>query len=167
MANPRLRVGLGVAAAIAAADQATKWAVAGWLEGLGRSVPVTGFFDFVLVHNRGASFGLFQTDSPWGRWLLAGFTIAVIAALLVWMARTEERPLTWALSLIVGGAAGNAIDRVLLGHVVDFLDFHVGAYHWPAFNLADSAITVGAGIVLYGALIGGRSGRTVADRSGE
>ena len=161
MANPRLLAGLATAAAVALADQATKWAVVDWLQGIGKPVPVTGFFDLVLVYNRGASFGLFQTDSPWGPRLLIAFTMIVIAGLLVWMTRTRERGLALALSLIVGGAAGNAIDRITQGHVVDFLDFHVGAYHWPAFNLADSAITVGVAIVLCGSLIGGRSGRTV------
>lgn len=167
MASPGLRWGVGVAVAVAAADQASKWAVVGWLEALGRHVPVTGFFDVVLVHNRGASFGLFQTDSPWGPWLLSAFTVAVIAGLLVWMARADEPALTLALGLIVGGALGNVIDRIALGHVIDFLDFHIGAYHWPAFNLADSAITVGAAIVLYGALIGGRGGRTVSGKGEE
>lgn len=167
MANPRLRAGLACAIVVALADQASKWAVADWLKELGRNVPVTGFFDFVLVYNRGASFGLFQTDSPWGPWLLTGFTLAVIVALLVWMVRTDEAPLTTALGLIVGGAAGNAIDRLVHGHVVDFLDFHIGRYHWPAFNLADSAITAGVAIILYGSLIGARSGRTVSGRKGE
>ena len=166
MANPRLRTGLSIAALVAAADQVTKWMVVDWLEGLGRNLPVTGFFDLVLVYNRGASFGLFQTDSPWGPRLLTGFTIVVIAGLLVWMTRIEERALTVALGLIVGGAAGNAIDRLTQGHVIDFLDFHIGGYHWPAFNLADSAITIGVAIVLYGSLIGKRSDRTVSGPSG-
>ena len=166
MRNPRLRQGLSIAAAVALADQATKWIVVGWLEEVGRGLPVTGFFNFVLVHNRGASFGMFQTDSPWGPWLLAGFTAVVIAGMLVWMARTGERGLTFALGLIIGGAAGNGIDRIALGHVIDFLDFHVAGYHWPAFNLADSAITVGVAIVLYGSLIGGRSDRTVSGPEG-
>ena len=166
MANPRLRTGLSIAALVAVADQATKWMVVDWLQEIGRNLPVTGFFDLVLVYNRGASFGLFQTDSPWGPRLLTGFTIVVIAGLLVWMTRIEERALTVALGLIVGGAAGNAIDRLTQGHVIDFLDFHIGGYHWPAFNLADSAITIGVAIVLYGSLIGKRSDRTVSGPSG-
>ena len=166
MPNPRLRTGLSIVAAVALADQATKWIVTGWLEEMGRGLPVTGFFNFVLVHNRGASFGMFQTDSPWGPWLLAGFTFVVIAGLLVWMARTREPGLTVALGLIIGGAAGNGADRIAHGHVIDFLDFHVAGYHWPAFNLADSAITIGVAIVLYGSLIGGRSGRTVSGPRG-
>ena len=167
MTNPRLPAGLATAAVVALADQATKWVVVDWLQGIGGSLPVAGFFNLVLVYNRGASFGLFQTDSPWGPWLLTAFTIAVIAGLLVWMTRTGERGLTLALSLIVGGAAGNAIDRIGYGHVIDFLDFHIGAYHWPAFNLADSAITIGVAIVLYESLIGGRSGRTVSGPGAE
>ena len=161
------RAGLSAAAVVALADQATKWMVLRWLEGVGHKVTVTPFFDIVLVYNRGASFGLFQTDSPWGPWLLSGFTIVVIAGLLVWMMCTRERPLTAALGLIAGGAAGNLIDRISLGHVVDFLDFYVGAYHWPAFNLADSAITLGVAIILYGSLIAKRTDRTVSDPTGE
>ena len=167
MASPRLLAGLATAAVVALADQATKWAVVDWLQGIGRPLPVTGFFDLVLVYNRGASFGLFQTDSPWGPRLLTAFAIVVIAGLLIWMARSRERGLTLALSLIVGGAAGNAIDRITQGHVIDFLDLHIGAYHWPAFNLADSAITVGVAIALYGSLIGGRRDRTVSGPGAE
>ncbi len=161
------RAGLLTALAVALAYQATKWIMLDWLQGVGHKVTVAPFFDLVLVYNRGASFGLFQTDSPWGPWLLSGFTTVVIAGLLVWMTRTPERPLSLALGLIAGGAAGNLIDRLALGHVVDFLDFHVGAYHWPAFNVADSAITVGVAIVLYGSLIGKRTDRTVSGPTGK
>ena len=167
MADPMPRAGLLTALAVALADQASKWAILQWLQGLGHNLTVTPFFDLVLVYNRGASFGLFQTDSPWGPRLLSGFTVVVIAGLLIWMWRTRERPLAFALGLIAGGAAGNLIDRLALGHVVDFLDFHVGAYHWPAFNLADSAITVGVAIVLYASLIGKRTDRTVSGPTGE
>ena len=161
------RAGLLTALAVALADQATKWAMLEWLQGIGHKLTVTPFFDLVLVYNRGASFGLFQTDSPWGPWLLSGFTVVVIAGLLVWMWRTRERSLVLGLGLIAGGAAGNLIDRLSLGHVVDFLDFHVGAYHWPAFNLADSAITCGVAIILYGSLIGMRTDRTVSGPDGK
>lgn len=167
MAGAVPRAGLSTAIAVALADQATKWAMLLWLQGIGHKLTVTPFFDLVLVYNRGASFGLFDTDSPWGRWLLSGFAMVIVAGLLVWMTRTRERPLAFALGLIAGGAAGNLVDRVLLGHVVDFLDFHIGGYHWPAFNLADSAITVGVAIVLYGSLIGKRTDRTVSDPTGE
>ncbi len=167
MPNPMLRAGLAAAAAVTLADQATKWAVVHWLEAIGARVTVTGFLDLVLVHNRGASFGLFQTDSPWGPWLLSGFSAAVVVVLLVWMVRTDEPLLTVALGLIAGGAAGNLIDRLAHGHVIDFLDFHAGGYHWPAFNAADSAITIGVALLLYGSLIGKRTGRTVSDPIGK
>ena len=167
MANPMVRAGPLTAVVVALADQATKWTVLRLLEGAGHKLTVTPFFDLVLVYNRGASFGLFQTDSPWGPRLLSGFTVVVIVGLLVWMTRTRERLLTIALGLIAGGAAGNLIDRLSLGHVVDFLDFHIGAYHWPAFNLADSAIVLGVAIVLYGSLIGKRTDRTVSGPTGE
>jgi len=167
MPNLMLRAGLAAAAAVALVDQATKWTVVHWLETIGTRVTVTGFFDLVLVHNRGASFGLFQTDSPWGPWLLSGFSAVVVVALLVWMIRADEPLLTVALGLIAGGAAGNLIDRLVHGHVIDFLDFHAGGYHWPAFNAADSAITIGVVLLLYGSLIGKRTGRTVSDPIGK
>ena len=95
----------------------------------------------------------------------SGVAGLVVVALVVWMFRTDEWPLSIALSLIIGGALGNLIDRVMLGKVVDFLYFHIGEYYWPAFNLADSAITVGVAIILFGSLIGGRSDRRLSSKS--
>lgn len=129
-------------------DQASK-AVAAAL--ILQPIKVTGFFNLVLTHNTGVSFGLFSGQAAWRAWLLSLLALAVTAGLLYW-ARNEGRGLLrLAIGLIAGGAVGNVLDRLLgpiLGllerpGVVDFLDFHLAGWHWPAFNLADSAITVG------------------------
>jgi signal peptidase II len=136
------------AAGVVAADRLSKWAALAWLrpsEGL----EVTGFFNLVLVFNRGAAFS-FLADAP--GWQQPFFiAVALIAAAIVsWMLwrYPARRLLCVGLALILGGALGNLWDRVAYGHVVDFLDFHAYGWHWPAFNVADSAISVGAGILI-------------------
>ena len=137
-----LRLGLPVAAAIVAADQVSKWAVRDALWDPQRRIEVTSFFNLVPVQNKGISFGLFQSEGA-GTWAIVGLALAISVALGVWLYRTRDRWPAWALGLVIGGAIGNVIDRLRLGWVIDFLDFHGGGYHWPAFNLADSAISVG------------------------
>ena len=137
-----LRVGLPVAAPIIAADQVSKWVVRDALWDPKRHIEVTSFFNLVPVQNKGISFGLFQSEGA-GMWLIVGLALAISAGLGVWLHRTRLRWSACALGLIIGGAIGNVVDRVRLGWVIDFLDFHGGGYHWPAFNVADSAITVG------------------------
>ena len=137
-----LRLGLPVAAAVIAADQVSKWAVRGALWDPQRRIEVTSFFNLVPVQNKGISFGLFQSEGA-AMWLIVGLALAISAGLGVWLHRTRERWPACALGLVIGGAIGNVIDRLRLGWVIDFLDFHGGGYHWPAFNLADSAISVG------------------------
>ncbi|WP_019625814.1 signal peptidase II [Thioalkalivibrio sp. ALJT] len=137
--------GLAIAALIALIDQVTKrWAEQALT--LFAPVEVTSFFNLSLVYNPGAAFSFLAGAGDWGRWLLT--TIAVIIGLLItfWLARLP-RNAWWsvvALGLVLGGAIGNLIDRLRLGAVVDFLDFHWAGYHWPAFNVADMAIVVGA-----------------------
>lgn len=104
--------------------------------------------NLVLVHNRGISFGLFAQMQPWMPLLLTIGTSAIALALCFWLARATDRATCLALGLIIGGAIGNIIDRLRFGAVTDFLDFHWHAYHWPAFNLADSAIFMGVVILL-------------------
>jgi signal peptidase II len=158
-----LRLGLLVALAVLALDQATKLVALVWLAPVA-PVTVTGFLNLVLVWNPGVSFGMLQRLGDTGPWLLVAFATAVCLGLLVWLFR-EGRPLTRsAIGLVLGGAAGNIIDRVRFGAVLDFLDFHAFGYHWPAFNVADSAIVVGAGLVL---LEGLRPGRTAQDMRGQ
>ena len=103
---------------------------------------VLPFFNLVKVWNTGISFGMFQT-LPYGQWLLSGISAVIVAILLRWLWRSEEFFVSVALSMIVGGALGNFIDRVRVGAVADYLDFHFGDYHWPAFNFTDTAICVG------------------------
>lgn len=148
-------LGLPVFAVILVLDFLTKqWALA-TLTGAGR-VEVTSFFNFVLVWNPGISFGMLQTDGEFGRWLLIALALAICVILVFWL-RWEQRLLPrLAIWLILAGALGNVVDRVRFGAVVDFLDFHVFGYHWPAFNVADSSIVVGAVILVVDSLFGDR-----------
>lgn len=145
---PRSAPWFAVAAAIVLADQLAKWAALSLLRA-GEPVAVTGFFNLVLVFNRGAAFS-FLADAP--GWQAPFFiAVALVASGIVsWMLwRNPARRLLCAgLALILGGALGNLWDRVRYGHVVDFLDFHAMGWHWPAFNVADSAISVGAAILI-------------------
>ena len=146
------RLGLAVAAGVAVADQLVKWWLTGVVAGAPQGIELTGFLNLVKVENRGISFGLFG-DGALPPWLLAAFAAAVAIALGVWLMRAEGRWLVLALGLIIGGAVGNIVDRLRFGAVADFLDFHIGAYHWPAFNLADASITVGIALLLIDALL--------------
>ena len=145
---PRATPWFAVAAAIVLADQLVKWVVLSQLRP-GEPIAVTGFFNLVLVFNRGAAFS-FLADAPgWQRPFF--IAVALIAAAIVsWMLwRYPARRLLCAgLALILGGALGNLWDRAAYGHVVDFLDFHAMGWHWPAFNVADSAITLGAALLI-------------------
>ena len=147
-----LRLGLVIAAVVVAADQATKWWARAGLADAPGGIEVTGFFNLVPVWNRGVSFGMLGggTVPPW---LLVLVTGAVAVALVVWLARVAEPWLGVAISLVIAGAVGNIVDRLAFGAVFDFLDFHLGGAHWPAFNLADAAITVGVAVLLIDSLL--------------
>ena len=147
-----LRLALTVAAGALVLDQASKWAIAEFVMDPPRVIEVTGFFNLVLVYNTGVSFGLFGEQTAWKPWALGALAFAVSGALLYWLRREPERLLALAVGLIVGGAMGNVVDRVRLGAVMDFLDFHLGTWHWPAFNLADSAITIGVAFLVFDGL---------------
>lgn len=134
-------------------DQATKLLVRLVIEPV-PPIEVTGFFNLVLAYNRGVSFSLFTTDHGLGPYIFAALSIAIVS-LLIWWVRRDPRPLhVLAAGMIVGGALGNVLDRLYLGAVVDFLDFHLGGYHWPAFNLADSGIVLGAVALVLDGLFG-------------
>jgi signal peptidase II len=138
----------GIAALLAALDRVTKIVVLGALVP-GESREVTGFFNLVLVFNRGAAFSLLADAPGWQTPLFAAIALAAAAIVSVLLVRyPRRRPFCAGLALILGGALGNLWDRLAWGHVVDFLDFHAGGWHWPAFNVADSAITLGAGILI-------------------
>lgn len=147
-----LRLGLAVAALVAVLDQVTKLWIMSALSTGPPVVEVTPFFNLVIVWNRGVSFGLLG-GAALPPSVLAAFAGVVAVGLTVWLARVDEPWLGAGIGLIVGGAVGNVVDRLRLGAVADFLDFHLGVYHWPTFNLADVAISVGVGIVVIDSLL--------------
>ena len=152
MGNDPLKSGLMVTALVTVLDQLCKWAMLEIVMGPPRIIPITSFFNLVLVWNRGVSFGfLGGASSQWIPWLLTVLALAIIATLGWWLRRAANRLMVLALGLVMGGALGNVIDRLRFGAVMDFLDFHAAGLHWPAFNVADSAITVGATLILYDA----------------
>lgn len=142
--NAGLMLWLGIALIVVLLDQATKIAMSQWLI-YGQSEAVTSYFNLVMVYNKGAAFSFLSNQPGWQRYFFTG--VSVIASLFIlWMLRRNptQRLFCGSLALILGGAIGNLIDRIAYGHVIDFLDFHAGGWHWPAFNVADSAITLGA-----------------------
>ena len=143
---------LALAAAIVAADQLSKYAAVHYLVA-NKAVAVTSFFNLVLVYNAGAAFSFLSDAAGWQRL----FFIAIAAIASVWIVYLlrkypHQRLFALALSLVLAGAIGNLIDRIRVGAVIDFLDFHALGYHWPAFNVADSAITCGAALLIWDAL---------------
>ncbi len=158
---------LGIAAVILVLDQLSKWWMLTLLGPLGRPIEVTGFFNLVLVYNTGVSFGLFQGDSPWRPYFLAGVALVVVVALLIWVRREPFGLLPYGVGGVVGGALGNIIDRFNHPGVVDFLDFHLAGLHWPAFNLADSAIVCGVAVIVADGLFEfGRKGKKNTEDKG-
>lgn len=137
-----------LAAALVAVDQISKWAILGNFA-YGERRSLTGFFNLVLVYNKGAAFSMFADAPGWQTPLLIAFALAAAGVVSYLILRNPgKRLLCLGLALILGGAVGNLIDRLRFGHVVDFLDFHAMGWHWPAFNVADSGITVGAVLLI-------------------
>lgn len=137
---------LGIALIIVLLDQVSKITMTRLLL-YGQSETITPYFNLVMVYNEGAAFSFLANSGGWQRWFFSGLAL-VVSLVIIWMLHRNatQRLFCWALTLILGGAVGNLIDRLLYGHVIDFLDFHIGSLHWPAFNVADSAITVGAAL---------------------
>jgi signal peptidase II len=135
-------------------DQLTKQLAERMLT-LYESVYVMPVFDLTLLYNKGAAFSFLSDQGGWQRWFFTMLAIVVTMVLTIWLWRlkAQEKWVAVSLSLIIGGALGNVIDRILFGHVIDFLHFHYQQHYWPAFNIADSAITLGVGIMLYDALV--------------
>ena len=150
---------LALALIIVLADQLTKVLIVGYYE-YGDSTHITSFFNLVRVHNHGAAFSFLASSGGWQRWLFTGIGVGA-AVLIIWLLRSHPGQKLFALALacILGGAIGNVIDRVMYGYVVDFLDFHWKTWHFPAFNIADSAITVGAVLLILDELLRMRRGR--------
>jgi signal peptidase II len=140
----KLQVSLALALVVLVLDLVTKR----WVEAIlfhGEQIPLTAFFNLVLTYNAGAAFSFLSDAGGWQRWFFS-VVAAGASILIIYLLRKHaaDKLFCLALSLILGGALGNLWDRIALGHVVDFLDFHVAGYHWPAFNIADSAIFLGA-----------------------
>ncbi len=157
--NQSMLLWLGIALLVLLIDQLTKVLVLGAFQ-LDDSTPITGFFNLVRVHNHGAAFSFLANAGGWQRWFFTG--IGVVAALfMLWMLRSHagQKLFSLAIALILGGAIGNVVDRLLHGYVVDFLDFYWGAWHFPAFNVADAGISVGAALLILDEILRVRRGR--------
>ena len=150
---------LGVALVIFLADQFTKTLILGYYR-LGDSTPVTNFFNIVRAHNTGAAFSFLADAAGWQRWLFTGIGVAAaLFILLMLRSHAGQKLFSWAMACILGGAIGNVVDRMMHGYVVDFLDFHWAQWHFPAFNVADSAITLGAILLILDELRRVRRGK--------
>lgn len=155
----------GLALLVLGLDQGSKaWALAAL--DYARPLPVFFWFDLTLHYNPGAAFSFLSNAGGWQRWLFTGLALAVSVGLVIWLWRLERKQymLATGLALVLGGALGNLLDRVLLGHVVDFISVHYGGHYFPTFNIADSAITVGAGLLILDSLFGASAGPAKGDK---
>jgi signal peptidase II len=163
-------IGLLVAGSALVLDQVVKLAFlygAGWIDTLGQGpngirIGILPFFDVVMVWNRGISYGLFQAETDFHRWLLAAFALGVIGFLVWWLRGIQDLRLAQAIGLIIGGALGNVIDRILYGAVADFFLLHAAGYEWYVFNIADTAVVLGVVIMGLDLLISEWRSRTRA-----
>ena len=155
-ADSRFYVWLGLSAVVTLFDQATKIVISSTFR-LGESLTLTPFFDLIFVFNRGAAFSFLSQAGGWQRWFFVVLALLISAWIVSMLKRhATERLMPAALALILGGALGNVIDRLNHGAVVDFLSFHVAEYYWPAFNVADSAISIGVVLMLWQQLAQGK-----------
>jgi signal peptidase II len=162
--GPLTRFGLTVAAIVCALDQAAKIYLLFVFDlAVNGPVKLGRFFDLVLARNTGISYGLFQTQGALGQWILLGFKTVAVLLLVVWLARAQDRLTALSLGLIIGGAIGNAIDRLAYGWVADFVFFHISTanwrFDWYVFNLADVAIVAGVIGLLYDSLVMDRAAK--------
>jgi signal peptidase II len=147
------------------ADQGSKWAL---IHGLGLHehdrITVLPVFDLVLWWNRGVSFSMLESGAAWSPYILSFASLAIVGLLVVWLSRTTSRVVAVAIGAVIGGALGNVIDRLRFGAVADFFYAHIGQYGWPAFNVADSLIVVGVGVLVLDGLFGDRGTGGMARR---
>jgi signal peptidase II len=151
-----LRYGLVFAVVSAALDQASKWWLMDVLEKAGGPIELLPIFNLVMVWNPGVSFGMFQSGTPWAPWALSALALVIVFVLVRWLRKAETRLVAAGLGLVIGGAVGNVIDRMVWGKVADFFDVHIDTWHWPAFNIADSVIVIGAAILVLDGLFASR-----------
>ena len=144
-----MKKGLLYALGVIIADQISKAAVLYYFSNGGQNIRVTPFFNIVLAWNKGVSFSMFHSDHALAPWILTLVALLICGVVVHWMTMERDEKTRNCFGLILGGALGNVIDRVIHGAVVDFLDFHAGVHHWPAFNVADSAICIGAFFILF------------------
>jgi len=133
-------------------DQVTKWWIINYIMQPIKILPITPFFNIVLTWNSGISFGIFSNQGSFSVIILSTLATLIVFFLGVWLMKAENKKLIIGLICIIGGAIGNIIDRVYHGAVIDFLDFHIKSYHWPAFNVADSCIFIGATLIILDSL---------------
>lgn len=161
MSTSRMLRWLWLSALVIGLDQASKLGMQDWLlaQPAGRVPVLPGLFEWVLAYNRGAAFSFLGDADGWQRWLFLALAGVVSVVLTLWLARLEahERRLAAALALVIGGAVGNLIDRVFHGHVIDFIQVYIGTWPFPVFNLADSAISLGAALLVLDSLLAGSS----------
>ena len=157
---------LGLSALVVVLDQATKWVALGALREFERVPVIDGIWDWTLTYNEGVAFSIFHDGPAWTRYGLSAFALLVAGVFAVWLARLPrgDRWQAAALALIIGGALGNVIDRLRLGHVVDFVLWYWRDWSWAAFNVADSAITVGAVLLVASGLFAGKAAGSPATR---
>ena len=151
---------IGLALIVLIADQFTKVLIMGYYR-LGDSTTITSFFNIVRAHNTGAAFSFLAAASGWQRWFFTGIGVAA-ALFILWLLKSHagQKLFSFALACILGGAIGNVVDRLMHGYVVDFLDFHLHGWHFPAFNIADSAISIGAACLILDELLRVRRGKS-------
>lgn len=143
---------LGVAAGVIALDHLSKWWISSSMD-YQQTIPLLSFFSIVRVHNYGAAFSFLADAGGWQRWFFIAIGVVATVIIVQLLRKHAQEPrMALALALILGGALGNVIDRVVLGYVVDFLYFHSRGFAWPAFNIADSAISVGAALLIWDSL---------------
>jgi signal peptidase II len=152
---PLMRGSLILAAITVVADQASKWLLQDMLLKQSTIEVIPGFFNLVMVWNRGISFGMLGGSNTVPPWVLSAIAVAICIALFFWLRAARSRWTAWAIGLVIGGAIGNVVDRARWGAVFDFADFYIGRWHWPAFNVADAAIVIGVLMLLGESLVPG------------